>query len=144
MNVLGYDMELTVFKKKTLSKIKNKMHEGSISDLYSERLFAYLHPEDYEIPKEEAGRYIFSESTRVFDEFFDRKIDNDEVIIIDEKTYKQMYGWLENKLKTTTLYDLVDGRENEIGIDLIIRIYKNMREEVIDFENEFVIYTHDW
>ena len=80
----------------------------------------------------------------MFDEFFNRKIDNDEVIIIDEKTYKQMYGWLENKLKTTTLYDLVDGRENEIGIDSIIRIYKNMREEVIDFENEFVIYTHDW
>lgn len=137
-------MELTVFKKKTLSKIKNKIHEGSISDLYSECLFAYLYPEDYEIPKEEVGRYICSESTRVFDEFFNRKIDNDEVIIIDEKTYKQMYGWLENKLKTTTLYDLVDGRENEIGIDSIIRTYKNMREEVIDFENEFVIYTHDW
>ena len=145
---MGYDMQLVVFKNKTLESIKKEIEiaesEYPFSDLYSECLYAWLYPEDYKIPKDEEGKYICSENRRIFKGFFDKEIENGEAVIIDKETYSKMFKWLEKKLKSTSLFDLVDSANNEADIYPFIRVYKNMRESTINFEEEFVVFEHDW
>lgn len=45
---MGYGMYLGVFKKKTLERLQGELPESSLSDLYSNYLFAWLYPEEYE------------------------------------------------------------------------------------------------
>lgn len=136
-------MELVIFKKKTLDNIKRECPKMSISDLFSNYLYAFLHPECYKIPENEEGRWICSEETDIFEDFFNAKIDNGETIIIDEKIYAKMYKWLEKKLKTITLYDFIYDKNYEEHIHSIICVYKNMSNIVVDFENEVVLFCHE-
>lgn len=76
--------------------------------------------------------------------FFEGKFQNGEVKIIDKETYYRFYNWLENKLKHTTLYDLVNNKIDEYYIDSLIKTYKSMRDITIDFETELVVFEHDW
>lgn len=143
---MGYDMQLSVFKKKTLEWIEKELEpeKHPFSTIFSECLYSWLYPENYEIPEGEEGRYICSENINIFKGFFDRKIGNYEAIIIDEETYRNMFIWLGNKLKTMSLFDFVDDPESEYMIYPYIRTYRNMRDANIDFETEFVVFEHDW
>ena len=55
-----------------------------------------------------------------------------------------MFNWLENKLKSTTLLDLTDIADNNADIYPFIRVYKSMRDTNINFDEEFVVFHHDW
>ena len=133
---MGYDMQLCIFKKKTLDYIKQelKSEQYEFSEIYSEVLFCWLYPNDYKIPTDEIGKYICYEITNIFEEFFKPKIENGQAIIIDESTYNKMLKWLENKLKA----------KNKIDMYPYIRVYKNMKNTNIDFKTEFVVFEHDW
>ena len=143
---MGYDMQLSIFKKKTLEWIEKELeHEKyTFSDIFSECLYAWLYPEEYEIPKGEEGRYICSENINIFKDFLGGKVENCEAIIIDKETYHSMFNWLENKLKAMSLLDFVDDPEAEYLIYPYIRVYRNMRDANINFDEEFVVFEHDW
>lgn len=141
---MGYDMDLGVFKKKTLERLQKELPEYSLSDLYSNCLFAWMYPKEYEIPKDEEARCICSLNKDVFEGFFDESVENDEAIIIDKNTYLKMYEWLENKLKITTAYDFISNPDYEYEVPVWIVAYKNMMKEEIDFDTEVVIFQHDW
>lgn len=137
-------MDLGVFKKKTLKRLQKEAPEYSLSNLYSDYLFAWMHPEEYEIAKDEEARCICSLNKDVFEEFFERPVKNDEAIIIDKNTYLRMYKWLENKLKTTTAYDFISNPDYKYEVPVWIVAYKNMMKEEIDFDTEVVIFQHNW
>ena len=141
---MGYDMNLSVFKKKTLERLQEELPKCSLSDLYSNCLFAWIYPEEYEISKDEEARCICSLNKNVFDGFFDKPIANNKAIIIDEDTYYKMYKWIENKLKTITAYDFISNPNYEYEVPVWIAAYKNMVKEKIDFNTETVIFQHDW
>ena len=145
---MGYDMSITVFKKKILEKLINELNNNEqryrFSDIYSNCLFAYLLPEEYDIPKDEEGRYICSGSHNIFKDFFTNHIENDDAFIISKSTYFQMVQWLEDKLKSIRIYDLLDGKYNENEIESLMRVYKSMKEENVNFKEEFVVYEHNW
>lgn len=141
---MGYDMDLGVYKKKTLKRLQKEIPECSLSDLYSSCLFAWMYPEEYEIPKDKEARCICSLNIDVFEGFFDKSVENDDTIIIDKDTYSKMLKWLENKLKSTTAYDFIRNPDYEYEVPIWIVAYKNMMKEEIDFDNEVVIFRHDW
>ena len=145
---MSYDMELVVLKKKSLENAQKIWKEYTLSELYSNFLFTRLHLEEYEISEDEKGRWIYSCQMRIFDEFFEkeigRDIENDEVFIINKDTYNKMCQWLENKLKTTTFFDVKDDVDKEYRLSNLTEAYNYMIKEKIDFEKEFVLFQHDW
>lgn len=142
---MGYDMSLVVLKNKTLNNIRKEFPDYTFSEMYSSFLVYYLYPDDYIIPEDEVGREIVWSNRDIFYNFFEGNLKNDEAIIIDENTYIKMFGWLENEMKGKTLYDVaIDESDNLCEIEEMIRAYRQMRKEKIDFESEFVVYHHDW
>lgn len=140
---MGYDAEIIVFKKKTLEEIQKTLPDCTFKDLYSNYLFTRIYPDVYDFPEDEA-KWIHSPCKDIFNEFFEGKFQNGEVKIIDKETYYRFYNWLENKLKHTTLYNLVNNKIDEYYIDSLIKTYKSMRDITIDFETELVVFEHDW
>lgn len=141
---MGYDMDLGVFKKKTLERLQKEAPEYSLSGLYSNCLFAWMYPEEYEIPEDETALWISSPCKDIFDEFVDGEFKNGEVRIIDKEMYSKFYHWLEDRLKNTTLYNLIDSDMDEQYVGSLVDTYKNMRDKPVDFETEFVVFQHDW
>ena len=142
---MGYDMNLVVLKNKTLNNIRKEFPDYTFSEMYSSFLVDYLYPDDYIIPEDEIGREIVWANRDIFCNFFERKLENDEAIIIDENTYIKMLDWMENEMKSKTLYDIaIDETGSLCEIEEMIRVYRQMRKEKIDFESEFVVYHHDW
>ena len=142
---MGCDMNLVVLKKKTLNNISKEFPDYTFSEMYSSFLIDFLYPDDYIIPEDEVGREIVWSNRDILDNFFESKLGNDEAIIIDEDTYTKMFNWIENKMKNMTLYDVaIDESDNLCEIEEMIRVYRQMRKETIDFETEFVVYHHDW
>ncbi len=146
---MGYDMNLMVFKKRSLERIKEHTSvdvlDFNITDAYSIYLFTLLHSDDYVIPEGEEARYILSESYRILDDFFKEKgvkVENDEAILISKKTYEDLVIWVEEKLKSTTLFDLA--WKDEFEILTYVTVYQNLKREKIDFDTEFVLFIHDW
>ena len=97
------------------------------------------------LPICEEARYILSESYRILDDFFKEKgvkVENDEAILISKKTYEDLVIWVEEKLKSTTLFDLA--WKDEFEILTYVTVYQNLKREKIDFDTEFVLFIHDW
>jgi hypothetical protein len=142
---MSYDMNLVILKNKTLNNIRKEFPDYTFSEMYSSFLVDYLYPDDYIIPEDEVGREIVWANRDIFCNFFEGKLKNDEAIIIDEDTYAKMFNWLESEMKSKTLYDIaIDETGNLCEIEELIRAYRQMKKEKIDFETEFVVYHHDW
>ena len=141
---MGYDADIVAFKKKTLQNIKDVLLDYSFGDLYSNYLFTRIYPDEYYFPEDEKAKWISSPSSDIFNEFFDGSFENGEAKIIDKEIYYKFYYWIEDKLKTTTLYNLVHSDMDEQYISSLIDTYKDMRDKHVDFENEFVVFQHDW
>lgn len=145
LNNMGYDMEMVVLKKKSLEEMKKLLPGCTFKDLYKDFLFTRLYPDLYEFSEDEKGRVITFSSKNIFRDFFEPKLENDEAIIIDEETYNRMLCWLEEKLKSKTLYDYTyDENCDYLEFETMIRVYKQMKAEKIVYETEFVVYQHDW
>lgn len=145
---MGYDMEMVVLKKKSLKEMKKILPDYTFRDMYSSFLFSRLYPDKYEVPEDEEGRWVTWANRNIFYDFFEPKLENDEAVIINEDTYNKMVSWLEEKLKNKTLYDIAINEDNdeydEYEFGEIIRIYRQMKKEKINYETEFVVYQHDW
>ena len=141
---MGYDANIVAFKKKTLQNIQNVLQDYSFGDLYSNYLFTRMYPEEYDFPEDEKAKWISSPCRDIFSEFFDDDFQHEEARIIDKEIYYKFYYWLENKLRRTTLYNLVYSGMDERYISSLVDTYKNMRDTSVDFNTEFVIFQHDW
>ena len=141
---MGYDSDIVAFKKKTLEDIKEVFPDYSFRCLYSSYLFTRIHADEYDFSEDEKATWIFSPHRDIFNEFFKGDFDNGEARIIDKETYFKFYEWLEDKLKSTTLYDLVETGIDKQYFDSLINTYENMRDKSVDFETEFVVFQHDW
>lgn len=142
---MGYDMDMAVLKRKSLEEAQKILPNYTFRDMYSSFLFSRLYPDKYEVPEDEKGRWITWSNRNIFRDFFEPKLENDEAVIINEDTYNKMVDWLEEKLKNKTLYDCAcDEEYDEYELGEIIRIYRQMKKESIDYETEFVVYQHDW
>ena len=144
---MGYDADMVAFKKKTLEDIQKEIPDYSFEDLYIDFLFTELYPQkEYGwFPEDEKPTWIASPCRDIFNEFFESNFENGEKRIINKEIYSKFYHWLEDKLKNTTLYSLVDvDDKDEFYIGSLIDTYKNMRDKPIDFETEFVVFEHDW
>lgn len=141
---MGYDADIIAFKKKTLEDIQEVFPDYSFKDLYSNYLFTRIYPEEYDFPEDENAKWISSPCRGIFNEFFEGIFENGEVRIIDKETYFKFSDWLEDKLRNTTLYNLVDSDLDEQYVSSLVNTYKNMRDNPIDFETEFVVFQHDW
>ena len=141
---MGYDSDIIAFKKKTLKNIQEILPDYSFRDLYSNYLFTRIYPDEYNFPEDEKAKWISSPSSDIFNEFFDGKFENEEARVIDKETYYKFYHWLEDKLKSITLYNLVDNDIDEQYISSLVDTYKNMRDKPVDFNTEFVVFEHDW
>ena len=141
---MGYDADIVAFKKKTLEDIKDILPDCSFSDLYSSYLFTRIYPDEYDFPEDEKATWISSPNRDIFNEFFDGGFRNNEARIIDKETYFKFYDWLEGRLKGITLYDLTEIGTDKQYVDTLINTYKSMRNKMIDFETEFVVFQHDW
>ena len=141
---MGYDAKIIAFKKKTLQNIQEVLPDYSFKDLYSNYLFTRMYPEEYDFPEDEKAKWISSPCRDIFSEFFDGNFENEEARVIDEETYYKFYHWLEDKLRNTTLYNLVDSGMDERYISSLVDTYKNMRDTPVDFNTEFVVFQHDW
>lgn len=141
---MGYDMRIVVLKRKTLEKAREQYTECSFAYLYDDFLFTRLCPEEYEFPKEEEGRVLCSESKEVFKGYFENRPENGEAVLIEEEEYRKMFEWLRHKLETTTLLDLARSEEDVTDVSPLIQVYRDMCDNSIDFETEFVVFEHDW
>ena len=143
-DIVGYDADIIAFQKKTLENIQEVMPDYSFKDLYSNYLFTRIYPDEYIFPEDETAKWIASPYRDIFNEFFDGNFENEETRIIGRETYYKFYYWLEDKLKSTTLYNIVDSDIDEQYVGSLIDTYKNMRDKPVDFETEFVVFQHDW
>ena len=141
---MGYDANIVAFKKKTLQNIQEVLPDYSFRDLYSNYLFTRIYPEEYDFPEDEKAKWISSPCRYLFNEFFDGNFENGEAKIIDKEIYYKFYYWLENKLRRTTLYNLIYSDIDDQYIGSIIDTYKNMRDKPVDFNTEFAVFRHDW
>ena len=141
---MGYNADIVAFKKKTLQNIQEVLPDYSFRDLYSNYLFTRIYPDEYDFTDDEKAKWISSPCKNIFSEFFDDNFENEEARIIDKYTYYKFYYWIEDKLKTITLYNLVDSGMDERYISSLVDTYKNMRDTSVDFNTEFVIFQHDW
>ena len=142
--IVGYDANIVAFKKKTLQNIQDVLQDYSFGDLYSNYLFTRIYPDDYDFPDDEKAELISSPTRDIFNEFFDGDFENEEARVIDEETYYKFYHWLENKLRNTTLYNLIYSDMDGRYISSLVDTYKNMRDTPVDFTTEFVVFQHDW
>ena len=142
--IVGYNADIVAFKKKTLENIQEVLPDYSFRDLYSNYLFTRIYPDEYDFPEDEKAKWIASPYRDIFNEFFKGNFENEEARIIDKEIYSKFYNWLEDKLKSTTLYNLVDNDMDEQYVGSLVDTYKNMRDKPVDFETEFVVFQHDW
>lgn len=141
---MGYDADIVAFKKKTLQNIQEVLPDYSFRDLYSNYLFTRIYLDEYGFLEDEKVKWIASPYRDIFNDFFEGNFENEEAKIIDEETYYKFYHWLEDKLKNTTLYNLVDSDVDEQYVSSLVDTYKNMRDKPVVFEKEFVVFQHDW
>lgn len=80
----------------------------------------------------------------LYEDFFEQIgffIQYEELMVIDEITYKRMFQWLEKKLKDTTLMDLVNAEMDpcDPGLIDLIMVYKDMKKTNMDFNEDIII-----
>ena len=143
---MGYDMTMASFKKKSLEEA-NKIFEKynpTFEGIYHNYLFNLLYPHDSNDPTEGA-KWICTSGINIFRDFFEPKLENDTVMIVEQKTYEKMITWLEEKLKNITLYDVAnDEKLEDYEVRELISVYKQIKSAEIDFETEFIVFEHDW
>lgn len=142
---MGYNMDMTVHTNKTLNNMQKMFPYYTFENIHDDFINDVLYSEEYGIPEDEQGRFVTWSNFNIFKNFFKPRITNDTSIIIDKETYIMMIWWLEEKLKSQTLYDCACNDDfNSYETMEMIRVYRQMKKEVIDFETEFVVYHHDW
>lgn len=142
---MGYDGGIIIVKKKVVEKVKHLLVAYSFSDLYENYLYMWECPEIYNFPKDEESIGIDVLDENIFDEYFRRKpLENGESRIIPKSIYDDFLKWIEGKIKSTTLYDIVTGQIDDYTVHAYINVYKFLKDLKIDWDKEYVVFRNDW
>lgn len=144
---MGYDGRIIIMKKKVIEKVKEMeiFKNVSFSDIFMDYLYIYQYPEEYVIPKNEESKEIVWFNHDPFEEYFgENTLKNDEARIIEKSVYEDYFKWIENKVKTTTLYDIAIDRIKKYEVDTYISIYLSLKDLTIDWNTECVVFQNDW
>ncbi|MEQ2497455.1 MULTISPECIES: hypothetical protein [Lachnospiraceae] len=143
--MMGYDMELISIRKKKLEEIQDIIEDYTYKDMFVD--FLFISYESNTAMAEEYGKWILSESRNLFKDFFIEnkiKIENGEKFIIKEEIYDKMIQWLKNKLEKTNLLDIAETDSALYEFEILITAYRSMISANIDFEEELLVFEHDW
>ena len=117
---MGYDGGIIIVKKKAVEKVQKLREE--LEGLRKE-----------------------IEDENVFDEYFRRKpLENGESRIIPKSIYDDFLKWIEDKIKSTTLYDIAIGKIDDYTVHAYINVYKLLKDLTIDWNKEYVVFRNDW
>ena len=142
---MGYNCGIIIVKKKVVEKVKHLLVAYSFSELYENYLYMWEYPENYDIPKDEESIGIDVLDENVFDEYFRRKpLENGESRIIPKSIYDDFLKWIEDKIKSTTLYDIAIGKIDDYTVHAYINVYKFLKDSTIDWNKEYVVFRNDW
>ena len=142
---MGYNGGIIIVKKKVVEKVKHLMVAYSFSDLYENYLYMLEYPEIYNFQKDEESIGIDVLDENVFDEYFRRKpLENGESRIIPKSIYDDFLKWIEDKIKSTTLYDIAIGKIDDYTVHAYINVYKLLKDLTIDWNKEYVVFRNDW
>lgn len=138
---MGLDINIVALKRTKLNEMQTKYPGYKIEYLYED---FFIESHSGENDTNQFGTWIASLSRDIFKDFFEQIgfcIKYDELMVIDEITYKRMFQWLEKKLKDTTLMDLVNAEMDPCNPGLIdlIMVYKDMKKTNIDFNENIII-----
>lgn len=142
---MGYDGGIIIVKKKVVEKVKHLLVAYSFSELYENYLYMWEYPEEYGLPEDEKSIGIDVLDENVFDEYFRRKpLENGESRIIPKSIYDDFLKWIEDKIKSTTLYDITTGKIDDYTVHAYINVYKFLKDLTIDWNKEYVVFRNDW
>ena len=142
---MGYDGGIIIVKKKAVEKVKHLLVAYSFSELYENYLYMWEYPEEYGLPEDEKSIGIDVLDENVFDEYFRRKpLENGESRIIPKSIYDDFLKWIEDKIKSTTLYDITIGKIDDYTVHAYINVYKFLKDLTIDWNKEYVVFRNDW
>nr|DAS29402.1 MAG TPA: hypothetical protein [Caudoviricetes sp.] len=142
---MGYDGGIIIVKKKVVEKVKHLLVAYSFSELYENYLYMWEYPEEYGLPEDEKSIGIDVLDENVFDEYFRRKpLENGESRIIPKSIYDDFLKWIEDKIKSTTLYDITIGKIDDYTVHAYINVYKFLKDLTIDWNKEYVVFRNDW
>jgi hypothetical protein len=139
--IMGLDISIVALKRTKLNEMQTKYPGYKLEHLY-EDFFLESHSDEND--SNPFGTWIASLSRDIFKDFFKQIgffIKYEELMVIDEITYKRMFQWLEKKLKDTTLMDLVNAEVDPCDLWLIdlIMVYKDMKKTNMDFNEDIII-----
>lgn len=133
---MGLDIDIVALKRAKLNEMQMKYPGYKLEHLY-EDFFLESHSDENDT--NQFGTWIASLSRDIFKDFFEQIgffIQYEELMVIDEITYKRMFQWLEKKLKDTTLMDLVNAEMDpcDPGLIDLIMVYKDMKKNKYGFQ----------
>lgn len=142
---MGYDGGIVIVKKKAVEKVKHLLIAYSFSELYENYLYMWEHPEEYGLPEDEKSISVGILDKNIFDEYFRRNpFENDEYRLIPKSVYCDFLKWIEDKIKSTTLYDIAIGKIDDYTAHDYIDVYKFLKDPTIDWDREYVVFRNDW
>lgn len=140
---MGFDLTMAVMKRNVISKAKEQYPDVDFSTLYGNYLYQWIYNDmndRCDIPDNEMGYYLVGANFDIFKGYFKEVPKSDEYLLIDEQQFKDMLIWLENKIKSTTLFDILKDNIESYYIEQMLNTYKCMKEAEIDFNTEIVVY----
>lgn len=145
---MSYDMRFSVLKRESIEKWSDgiKIEDLDIplfSELFESGLFAYLDPDEYEIPPDLEGRDIFSSQSRLLKGILD--INNNEAIVLTQDKFDKLCNDIREYLTKTRLIDIINLDEYNLHSKIeLVKLYKILISIDIDWETEVVAFDHDW
>lgn len=145
---MSYDMRFSILKRESIEKWSDgiKIEDLDIplfSELFESGLFAYLHPDEYEIPPGLEGRDIFSSQSRLLKGILD--INNNEAIVLTQDKFDKLCNDIREYLTKTRLIDIINLDEYDLHSKIeLVELYKILISIDIDWETEVVAFDHDW
>ena len=145
---MSYDMRFSILKRESIEKWSDgiKIEDLDIplfSELFESGLFAYLHPDEYEIPPDLEGRDIFSSQSRILKGILD--INNNEAIVLTQDKFDKLCNDIREYLTKTRLIDIINLDEYDLHSKIeLVELYKILISIDIDWETEVVAFDHDW
>ena len=145
---MSYDMRFSILKRESIEKWSDgiKIEDLDIplfSELFESGLFAYLYPDEYEIPPDLEGRDIFSSQSRILKGILD--INNNEAIVLTQDKFDKLCNDIREYLTKTRLIDIINLDEYDLHSKIeLIELYKILISIDIDWETEVVAFDHDW
>lgn len=138
---MGLDINIVALKRTKLNEMQMKYPGYKLEHLHED---FFIESYSDENDTNQFGTWIASLSRDIFKDFFEQIgffVQYEELMVIDEITYKRMFQWLEKKLKDTTLMDLVNAEMDpcDPGLIDLIMVYKDMKKTNMDFNEDIII-----